>query len=96
MSMITPMSKLELFVLKDDLPCAVETLQDLGLLHIEQAHLSKIMEQRGIMRVGFSLEQEKEREYCQAAIKEINDLTQALGHLIGSCLEGPAKSRPDF
>lgn len=86
--MITPMSKLELFVLKDDLPKTIELLHNLGLLHIEQIHLTKIMEQRGISRIVLSPEEEKEKTACERLIKEIEEFIQLFGHLVSSCREG--------
>lgn len=72
------MSKIKLFVLKEDISCAIGILHDAGLLHVEQIHLSKIMEQRGVLRVVLSPEEEKERLNYETLLKELNELISLL------------------
>lgn len=88
------MSKLELFVLKEDLAKTVALLHNLGLLHIEQMPLSKIMEQRGISRFNLNLEQEKAA--CEILLKEIDELIKGLANLVPSCIKGELKIKEDL
>lgn len=98
--MIALMSKIELFILKEDLLKTIDLLHNLGLLHIEQMHLSKIMEQRGILRVALSPPEEKEKISCETLLKEANELIQTIKYLARSCLgtitlvEGDLQTKP--
>src|SRR3989338_2559575 len=94
--MITTMSKIELFVLKDDLPQAIDILYGLGLLHIEQIHLTKIMEQRGILRLSLSPEEEKEKAASEILIKEVNELLKDIKYLAHSCLEEKVSEKEEL
>jgi len=85
--MITPMSKIELFVLKEDLEKTVSLFHDLGILHIEQMPLTPIMEQRGISYISLSQDEEEEKNSCELLIKETNELIQKLGAFTRSCLK---------
>lgn len=76
--MITSMSKVEILVLKEDVDKAIGALHNLGLLHIEQTPLTKLMEQRGIIRLSLNSEEEKEREFCEELIREINDTVKGI------------------
>ncbi len=76
--MIAPMSKIKLFVLKEDTSCVIGILHDVGLLHIEQIPLTKLMEQRGVLRVVLSPEEEKERLNYETLLKELNELISLL------------------
>lgn len=76
--MITQMSKVEILVLKEDIDKAIGALHNLGLLHIEQTPITKLMEQRGITRLSLSPEEESEKGFCEELIKEINDTVKGI------------------